>query len=833
MMSADKYTLSPLYDFSLDIERHKKDLQFTSTRGTIDYIFDQNIFELFLHPYENTNNASANWLSPLWLKYSGSKFYKFKKSSAQNTLLASEILFGGNLPGQVHEKIFLSEWHRSELNDRMGFIIASFGQKNLSAFKKDAKNLLSQKFLLWQENKLDADFHLKSSFKDPYLKHDIKILKKHHSFDNSLLNSFSRTREVALALATDKSVEPAQQLMRLLERDFQDRLFDAKTIRPPKFKRELDFLKKTASKYDRAIKEEIAIQKLNNAKRVDRPNGSIWNDARTLALVELLSQKLPPKKRVVFVTGDKTVYDAYRRCYEKERRNLDLRQPFIIRRVSQYTQLFNQTLENRAAKEQRKYFESVRQGVQLALLPIKLSAVTGEYHDSEILYNRESLTVPTADDNILESYWKKHYSEKVGSRLKKLEDECRFTERMTVGLSRHLLMNRMSDSEIELFERLATWSENQDKLLDDYIQKTVKTLNVSALSLAQPEALDFLRKVAENGVQSNVRKVPLALNLPVSKSGILFDLKQFLESSIQDAADPSTFLSNAFDIFVASSAVALMNNQWAVADQFSDLAISSSIYMDGDQRVTEARAAEAYYLSALANRFLLGETYFAKSGYGSQAAKELFGKASKALKRSEVLARNVQKKNAGDSNQSFLSYRFNSELAALNLFASLCFYKLSEIVDDTTQSNNFHETAQKYHSSAKVCLQECVRVEKYADKGLFSLDTHIDSIALVKSQVLINIADYFVLSSLLNNKEEFERDVLSNECIKHLAHLEMMFAKQPERLFEAEILVFKILLDIEKDESSKRLQKLGTLAASKSTLPLDHFLLSKIFECWG
>src|SRR3954452_7810244 len=87
-----------LYDFSLDIKLHEEDYEFSLGRNCkIHYVFDENLFELFINPLEHSVYLLRDTEGSL-----GSTDHASPRRvmAAQSSLLTAEVLFGGFLPGQ-------------------------------------------------------------------------------------------------------------------------------------------------------------------------------------------------------------------------------------------------------------------------------------------------------------------------------------------------------------------------------------------------------------------------------------------------------------------------------------------------------------------------------------------------------------------------------------------------------------------------------------------------------------------------------------------------------------------------------------------------------------
>src|SRR6185312_2203345 len=96
----------------LDIERSKQDAEFQEQNGRVHYIFDENIFEMFVRP-KRMKALTSTFYSPFLLKYSeGDKRTAWKSFAAQSALLTAEYLLSGELPAQFSKMIYMTTWHR-------------------------------------------------------------------------------------------------------------------------------------------------------------------------------------------------------------------------------------------------------------------------------------------------------------------------------------------------------------------------------------------------------------------------------------------------------------------------------------------------------------------------------------------------------------------------------------------------------------------------------------------------------------------------------------------------------------------------------------------------
>jgi len=842
-------SISPLFDLSLDIERHQKDSDFARKGGIIHYVFDENVFELFVFPSDNWRKAR---------RYSGLKTGENAMTKRarvitgkQAALLTSETLFAGRLPGQREGRIYLTEWHRWELLDRMYEILGNYTENDLVKLRSAAQTLLGKKFETWQDsptNEYDGEF----TSDDITLPDDIQILRENPDFDRSSLVTFVRSREATILLAKDTIMEPAQQVSRLLDPNMQRRLKGLVSIRRPTGSN-LEYVKDRARTWTTELRSELRAQHVRHRNRRFRNPKSIKNDGQSLALIEWIAQSLDPnKEQLVFVTGDSTLFDAYRRLFDSDDQRARPR-PFILRRPIQYSPIFHNEIQSQFASGHMNSLYAVQPAIELALISVHLAPKPGTATPEEMLYKRHSLSLlDRGTKNLskvsqLDSFWQSERTEEKVQRIVSADEDLEFAERMLIGLSRNTILRRMSEEEIVVFEKAAkSVGIEQERLFSNHAEDLIRKLPIGAIDVMKPIAEKFFDVTMREGSVQYSGRVPMALRLQVSKDDKSVSLIRLLDSIRRppDAApnasqamagveNPASFLKSVIEIFVASCAVALFTQQWRLADHFSAMAIKAFVHLDSHDPNKEKHAAEAYYLASLAKRFRIGQLEIAPDKVGFYVAQRLFREADQALNDSRKLSGVTQPLTAGDLSQCFPNFRVSSEKAALHLFLTNVYHSQAAFEKIDEERAKLEALAKGAHQEASVSLRHCLEVQMGFDASSFSLTSEDEAIRSVKTQFLINIAAWHTIGVILH-KESFLRGHagLSQECIGNLPDLNKLLNDRDNPLRLAYILAFKIIQDIEIDRSMSELEELANAGTKYIELALDKRMLKFILSEW-
>jgi len=822
-----------LYDFSLDIQRHEIDLEFAHYRGRIHYVFDENIFELFVRPF-----ARSRYVTRSASNVEGETDTEDAGDSAarQTALFCAEALFSGRLPGQVDGKVYLSEWHRWELLSRLNELMIDSG--GAVGTEGDLADYFSEKGSILTSDALPAD---PSSPHDPYVAEDIRHLRDIGSVDSAALLPFWRNRVLAGMISANKTVEPLHQLKRLLSLEMQQRLHGVVSLRRP-IGEELERVTASSRKWTAALRREVEARAIHLDSIVRRPKGSFENDGKTLALLEWVASRLGPRERIVLVTGDAALYDTYRRAFEQDLRSRRAGdRPFLLRRPSQYTPLFTATTSSAELDPHLKLFYSVQQAVELPIAALRVAWITVPNRRLEALSRRNSLTLRPLKDGRLQG---KAYIHEIWSRfgglydqerVAGLEDKLDLNERILNGFSTELLTRRISPQERRiLLDSIGEQPEQQRQAFMRYVEEVIEVLVASAVSMWTPIAQKFLKTALVTSLSAQRRYVPVAVNITGDKVSSALELVKFVISSegansdeIAAAAEQYLKLSSAFDVFISSSAVALVANDWRMAEHLSEVAINSFKYLSMLENVPPVAGHEAYYLCAVAKRFRLGLIPLDDTGSGYKAAGRIFDQIV-----------NLKSRSAGfdvGSSQSLIDLRSEVEFAGTCLFFSILCLGQSARLSGIALEQEIKETCMSTHRSAGKALERALAIYSSGDVTIPLPDLHGQVLEIVRAQFLINIAAWVALEPLVRrgNVGSFDhRNDLRAACTKDLPALEASLGGARTELFVAEVLAFKISERIEVEESRKKLRNLIN-SAPVFELELDQMWFGNIGDYWA
>ncbi len=226
-----------LLELSDEVDRNASDSQFSGRRslnsdfqGKIYYVFDENVFELFLSPADKWAYC-ANFYADVW---GGGDEQMARHYSAKAGMIAAEFLFSGALPGMSPgDPVFMTPWHYGELKRRLYLLRGSFAKR---AREQGDNHQTVQQYRDEDERyiHLESDQSPADQFKraldraSPQTRRDalrfVEITK-----DYTAALRFLSARALAPRLVEDTVIEPLEQLKWL----YSDVMAQVRTLELP------------------------------------------------------------------------------------------------------------------------------------------------------------------------------------------------------------------------------------------------------------------------------------------------------------------------------------------------------------------------------------------------------------------------------------------------------------------------------------------------------------------------------------------------------------------------------------------------------------------------
>ncbi len=283
-------------ELTRDIERNDEDARFAKDGGRIDYVLDENVFETLVDPVRNAHFVRLFHSNAMDLPLGQAERDSI---SAQSTLVTAELLFHGRLPGQHESKpLYLTEWHYTELSMRFFDLAADAkaglqnGPRSRPAGHRRGRTDLQ-----------DAQEFLDRAGTD----------EEKRAAAAKQQERFLEVRGMARRMVEDRRLQVLLQLRQLGSQDLTSRitpLTEPCAFRPTS--KDARDIQNNADRWRRRLDDEV--QRQDGAGLSARTVGALDNDARTLAQVLWIATDRPASnRRCVLVTGDRLIFDAYRR----------------------------------------------------------------------------------------------------------------------------------------------------------------------------------------------------------------------------------------------------------------------------------------------------------------------------------------------------------------------------------------------------------------------------------------------------------------------------------------------------------------------------------------
>jgi hypothetical protein len=825
-----------LVDISLDLERNLDDAVFRTDGGEIIYVLDENIFELFIRPFRHRESVET-FYGDVWSR-TGKADQTWRSFEAQAALIASEFLVARALPGSKSDFILMTEPHRWELSHRVDALTEQL-RSQFEADQDKIKADLARKMQILRNFVANAGRppYGEAETDDPALLPDLAKMQADKS-SPAIINRIHLARVAAAVLANDTITEPLDQLRRVATPPIRSRLRTIHTLYQPQA-RELASIEAEAEEWGRLIVEELRAPGHRMRKRAqDREMGrAIWNDARSLAFLRWVSTtKMGAKQRLVFVTGDPVLFDAYRRWYTKlDPKNAPswLSEPFFMRRVVQYSPIFNPhdtggDLSNADSSGPKKseLFSLIQQAVEASLLPLTYSLASRSVTPSESLVTREKLALKLVDrENLSDDKELDAFSGRLSNdwlaaqddRIKDIRNLWQEAQRLAIGSSYELISARLNVEQRELINDIATKSADEiGPVLNDYVTRLLDKLIDDSLQLWLPLAEEFVDdKVEKKADLRTVKRLNPAVDLPAA-------LKRDLASDEQWRSPEL--------VFARAAQRAIQLQDIGSANKFASLSLKPGSAR-ARQKGFRALDLELQYLASLTYLLMIGtfgdhlrgrsenpklRTAHARS---VDQVKQVYGVAT-SLVHACLSAHYSAMKEHDDGSDKYHHIRYLrslSQRASLNLFmaASLGLAR-------TVETRHRNHEALRYLTVAKGDLRLCVDFER-------KLDSNDPLLTVVRSQFIPNVAACEVLSCLFTNRKDYKVDDWSRSLIRPIEAFARE-TKNPHALLQAELAAFLQITERQQSFLGPDRRKRFFREATTLKMPLDRALLKAIHQ---
>lgn len=620
-LAATLSRLARLTDLVEGADFYGDDSGHAAAGGDIHYVFDENVFEMFVHAQRHADyvNLFHNGMWHNQRKWSAG----WRDINAQSALLTGEYLFSGSLPGQSDEVVHISDWHRHELLQRSYDMMRHFRWGG-------APNELVREYL-YRMARLRAAMGAQSGpdheeALQPQILNDVRVLREAGVTEPDL-DAYLSARVSVEALATDEHLVPLLQLERILSKEFHRKLRAVTAIAEPNGGDRAAIAAESQLWRERLLREE-RLSGRSGPRR--RESAAIINDARTLALVNWVAKRSETAgKRTVFVTGDALLYAAYRRWHLETCRHA----PFLVRRVMHYAPVF--TLANRDMV-QTPPADALRHALDIGLYRLNLTRFSGD-PEIPVLRREFAQMIEDAEKSRdgaaikeLETFYSlpDDWYHEIDWMLDQIGDLWRQIERIVLGLNPDLIGYRISLSLPDSFILPGRVSDVSQADIDAWLQAVLASLRQGNMTLWLPIARKFIETTQSPGIR---------------KARLLHLLGFADDDKLTGADGPEKYgrvlsdevlLECPATAFSLAALVALNSEQWPEAHRFASLCVEAT--REPDTCLSERGRDESLYLASFVLRSrLLHLKPQAPTERSDEGGVELWGCISGLLKSSE------------------------------------------------------------------------------------------------------------------------------------------------------------------------------------------------------
>ncbi|OYY90242.1 MAG: hypothetical protein B7Y45_08015 [Sphingomonas sp. 28-66-16] len=607
--------LGAVIDITRTIDRNSDDGGHADQNGEIAYVFDTNVIQMFLEPYKNPRFAQV-FHAPLWEGDSQAD----TDVNTQACLLAAEYLFSGALPGQRQGRWYMTRAHHEETEHQIGYMVA-WGKDIAQRLRKDED---FGKFALKRLKELNAALSLDPhAEREPFLK-----LAERQGWVPEALAGFAhapqqeftdraigiRSREACRLLAQDWILEPSDQVVRYRSARIAGKYMDLERLLKPT---ELDWeeIREESEIWRRYI--SLIVQGRQSKPKTD---AALTADCDALALVTWGNRQTEGwNRRIVFVTGDRTLLDAARQRFVE-----DIQQRFLfVRPISYFAPVFNPTSAN-SQMAREAAFKRLQEVLEGAMVPLNLGLLAGENEWRRRARDDFALRVERAPESIVailaDFFPKARDPEWVAENeasLDALVAELSEIESLMLEAFPRLVAERLNkERERFLAEAVGAGTQALANAIDKRFESARSAGVQFSLQLMADALEEFLARTPDEGAASQRAAVEVRLsfsdnrNDPLDYSSMVAWLKAMSASDLHKRMD--ALVQHPERIFALVALLAFNLESWNDADRYADLAARAAEEgLAGDHDDKERLEHEYYeflYLRAKSLRFRIAGT---------------------------------------------------------------------------------------------------------------------------------------------------------------------------------------------------------------------------------
>jgi hypothetical protein len=418
-----------------------------------------------------------------------------------------------------------------------------------------------------------------------------------------------RSREVCRSLALDNVLEPRWQLDR-----FYNELSHAR--------RDLEDLVGISAQSTDILREARGWQTALSAVLARRGGNvrsetAVRADCETLALVTWANRKtLPPNERIVFVTGDRALIEAYKSRYADEPDS----GPFLLRPINHFAPLFNPRSANSILQSKQFAFQAIQEALEGAMLALNLGLFTDESATRKVRA-RDHFTslverkLEKATDLVVKffpAFRDEHWLRTQERKLAALVEQLQPIEMLMLEAYPQLIAERLDERRLAFIAGIETAGSTVNREIVQHLAEAKRAGLKFALPLMSDAVRDLLRRISWRTPDTRIRAlIPLKLSFAEDPNEyVLYDdeLAKLKAASPDELDDHlSALIKVPRQIFALAAMLTFSLERWKDAARYSALAANAAT---SDQKKWLAASAiedqrELAYLNAVSLRFRL------------------------------------------------------------------------------------------------------------------------------------------------------------------------------------------------------------------------------------